>query len=199
MYQSLSSAVRATAAVGTPIPTDDWDIKAVIAALAIVISLLWNWYNLRATQRLQVAISNNQLKQKIFEKFIFDPISSVLREYYTLIDKIDAAFLEESTSRNASLRKILQDQFNPLSMRLERELAMADSCSIVSRDDLCNTAIEFHDRIIQCFSTMRDDALTEEQISLGKHDAINEIKNLIAGIIEIQIEVSQQLVKRPCQ
>lgn len=79
-------------------------------------------------------------------------------------------------------------------MKLERELAMADACSMICRDNLCNTAIEHHDKIIEGFSAMRNDALSEAKMRQGKIDAIEAIKELIAAVIEMQIEVSQKLV-----
>lgn len=99
-----TAAAKANAILSTsPLPFG-LELKDVIAIAAIIASLAWNFYNFRSTRKLQLAITNNQLKQKIFEKLIFDPICGVLREYYGLIEAIEAAFREPAAGRSDRLK-----------------------------------------------------------------------------------------------
>jgi hypothetical protein len=170
-------------------------IVPLISALIAIASLVWNYINSTRTKRLQLAISNNQFKQKIFEKFTFDPICSILKEYHKLIEGIELLHKEaDPAKRVPKIKVVQQDVLSTLTMKLERELLTADRCSIVSRNDMCSKVVDLHDAVFIGFNAMCNDASLPNALEKGREDTIEAINQLVTQVIDMMIEVSQSLV-----
>lgn len=166
------------------------DPKVVIGFIALVVSLLWNWYNTARTTRITKQLRTQDFAADAFAEDVSEPLREQCRKLTAFVPQLRAAYTLSEEETRAELERINKEAasvLTGLSQEAERADGLSECCNWQNLVD------EFEDIILTAFDGVLNPVNSPDRSSKAREELISRINKLDVAIRKKTTEERRRL------